>query len=323
MNWLPGIDRAGLMRQLREGPEFGRVERLVARGLFAWLLWDVFQSLSGKAPRLVGEPAPVGIAHFVDVTVFANERLLEGLGIVLGLGLALYVLGRGLPVVLPVIWLILLGPGTLVHSQGAILHSTQLTMLVLTGQMVWAVQHGIRRLVGVAGRDPAATEAFFRQLMWLSLQIVAAGYLVTGITKMWESEGAWVKDAQYFPLQLEKAYWAHYYNKLEDPRGDAGEGGGPIQAMSRQMEDMMRASPNASRFFLGCGLLLEFGAVLALLGRRWALGIGLGLILLHLTIAQIMSLHFGAHLALLAIYFVNAPYWVLAGAERIGWLPRC
>ena len=311
------------LHQLRHGPDFGRVERIAARLLFALVVWSVYDGVPSEVGTLQTQEKEVGLAHFFDLTFLADREFLEMLRMPLMMGLMAYVMGMALPIMLPMVWLIVVLPATLAHSQGAMTHSTQLVALVLTGQTVWAVIWGIRWFIPGKGDRPKHNELFFRQLVWISIQIVAAGYLVTGVTKMWESEGQWVNDAEYFPVQLEKSYWAHYYNDLKDPNLDKDDTiWGVADPIAQPMKKLMQ-SANWSRFFLACGLLLEFAAVLALLGRRWALAIGLALIFFHLTIGSIMALKFNNHIYLIAIFFVNAPYWIMLPLRRLaGLLPR-
>ncbi len=311
-----------LATHLREGPAFSSTERLVTRILFALIIyWEMYLTLPAQIMSISGQPVPVGIAHFFDLTFFANLKLLNGLGFVLVPALILYAIGIGLPIVMPIIWFLVIGPMTLAQSQGANTHHLQAAALVLTGQTVWSMIWGIRRLLPNFQLTARNQERFYRQLMWISLQVLVATYLTTGITKVWESDFEWVKNAKYFPIQLEKTRMSEYYNRLETPgkvevegawfehlpaRIDAG-----FENLSRDIEAFLIESPTWSRIFMTAGLLLEFAAVLALFGRRWALVIGLSLIAFHLSISRVMSLDFFLTIQILAIFLVNPAYWLM------------
>ena len=76
------------------------------------------------------------------------------------------------------------------------------------------------------------------------------------------------------------------------------------------------AHPNLTRVLLGFGGLLELSAGVALLGRRSAFAVGIGLLAMHWAIAELMLIEFPENEALLAIYFVNVPFLVVIGARR-------
>ena len=304
-------------REMLTGPKFGPLERLLSRLFFALAIWILMYNPS-KISRIteIREENAVGLARLFDLTFFANPALLNSLGIVLMMALMMYVMGRFLPIVLPIIWFIVVGTGTLELSEGAATHHLQLGALVLTGQTVWAIIWGVRKLLPkTENYRPVHQEEFFRQLMWISVQVIVATYLVTAMTKMIASEGQWVKQAKFFPLQLEKTRMSSYYNDLKDPNAIeiTATGWGRIPAevdgwfyrRSKEMESFLIESPNWSRFFMACGLLLEFGAVLVLLGRRWSLLLGASIILFHLSISYMMSLNFVLNMWLVAIFVVN------------------
>tara|TARA_R110002096_G_scaffold173997_6_gene349602 strand:- start:307 stop:1329 length:1023 start_codon:yes stop_codon:yes gene_type:complete len=307
--------------ELRSGPAFGSTERLVTRILFALVIyWEIYLALPAQVMSISGQPVPVGIAHFLDLTFFADRELLGKLGFLLVPALILYAVGIGLPIVMPVIWFLVIGPTTLAQSQGANTHHLQAAALVLTAQTVWSIIWGIRRLMPNFANTERQQDQFYRQLMWISIQVLVATYLTTGITKMWDSDFQWVKNAKNFPIQLEKTRMSEYYNRLELP------GTAPIDGpwwksvpehtdavfakLSRRIEAFLIESPTWSRIFMASGLLLEFAAVLALLGRRWALVIGLTLIAFHLSISRVMSLDFFLTIQILAIFLVNPAYWI-------------
>jgi hypothetical protein len=139
----------------------------------------------------------------------------------------------------------------------------------------------------------------------VALQVVVATYLVTAVTKVVQSEGEWVKDAKYFPVQIEKAQRSEYYNRLQP----VYEPGSFNERASQALTALFVGSPGFCRAFLAAGLFLEFGAVLALLGRRWALAIGVCLIAFHLVIMWLMQITFRTNIAAVAIFLVNAPFW--------------
>jgi hypothetical protein len=59
------------------------------------------------------------------------------------------------------------------------------------------------------------------------------------------------------------------------------------------------------------GLLLELFCFIALFNRGLLALFGVGLAVMHLMIAQIMVLKFFYNEWMLAIFFVNVPFWIL------------
>ncbi|MEZ0277025.1 MAG: hypothetical protein ACAH88_19100, partial [Roseimicrobium sp.] len=55
------------------------------------------------------------------------------------------------------------------------------------------------------------------------------------------------------------------------------------------------------------GLLIELGAFLIVLGRRWAFFYGIAIIIMHLSISRLMQLDFWYHILAALIFLVNIP----------------
>lgn len=75
--------------------------------------------------------------------------------------------------------------------------------------------------------------------------------------------------------------------------------------------------PDFTYFMLGVALLLELGAVVALINRRWAIAIGLGLVAMHQGIRHLMQIDFARHERLILVYLVEVP---VLGVSLLGWL---
>jgi hypothetical protein len=294
-------------------------EMLLMRLFLAFAIYGAYMGLPADVGGLQGQPVPVGMAHFFDLSFFANREMLLGLGqwMLFG-GLALYVADRYLPFALLVICFWFLGPATLNLSQGPAKHSLQLLGLVLLVQLVYSTY--------AAFWKPGAERlGVHRTLVHWSKQAMVATYLVTAITKMWNSGGEWVKDSKFFPVQMEKTRMSEYYNRLGVPKEEAktwyeeilGGVDGWFAALSLKIEALFLASPDLCRTLLGMGLLLEFLAPLAMLGRGWGIVMGTTLVLFHLTISRIMQLHFATNMEMLAIFFINVPWLVFAAVKWV------
>jgi len=259
-----------------------------------------------KDPALAsGQPKPHGIANWLDLSWVASADTLGWVTPVIAIMLILYVLGIAVPVVLLPVLFVSIAQGTLPNSQGAIGHTTQIITLVLIAQWlasVWFIWRTMRK-------PPTLDSYNGAQLMadW-ARQMVAATYVGSALTKLWESGGTWIQDSPYFGLQIVKSTEMGYYNYLQKP--------GNAEWMGQFLVD----HPMVAQFAIGAGLPLELFAFLALLNRRIALVYGICLIIFHSTVSEIMHLGFLYNKWLLLILFVNPLWWLAEGVKKM--LPK-
>ena len=64
--------------------------------------------------------------------------------------------------------------------------------------------------------------------------------------------------------------------------------------------------------FFSIGLALELFAFVALFNRGFMALAGIGLMLMHISISQVMNLGFFYNKWMLAIFWVNVPFWCMA-----------
>ncbi len=279
-------------------------EWLVMRCLFAGVVWLSMPRASDQIYS--SQDAPNGIAHWVDLTFLAGPGVYPALQAVVAIALVLYAAGLLLPAVLPLLLVSHVMVRTLFNSQGWIHHGVQMVSLVLLAQTaVVLTLAGYRLLKGRRlelrpGTTPASYLLFYSQMAVVSL------YVVSVFSKVDRSDGLWFAKSHYVGLHVVKAERDRYHAALEPP------GPGDVPAAR-----LVLAHPNLSRLFLGAGVALEFFAFLALRGRLWALGVGLGLIGFHRCIAALMTIHFHFNEMLLAIFLINVPYWTARASGRL------
>ncbi len=288
-------------------PQFGKV----VYENWEWILMRAFFAIVVLVPATSfdlpyeGQPQPQGIAVFVDTTWIAAEAAGPWVkGFFYG-ALALYIVGF-LPFVATTGLLVIhLTIGALENSQGGTHHTTQIIGFVLVGQFLAHVYFKVRRLIS---RESVWKNASASLQVYLSQQLIAAAYVVAGLTKLIRSDGRWLAEVGNLPMQIEKGIDKTYYDTLQRPAE------GTVPWMVRVMEDW----PVLARLMLGGGWFLELFAFLAL-WNRWALAVfGVGLILMHETISAAMGLGFAYNKAVLLVFFVNLPYWAVAGIRLAG-----
>jgi len=268
-------------------------ETLVMRIGVALVTWATI----GAPAKAAGQPKPHGFAQWFDFAWVADPSFMGWMVPVLAVMLILYCLGVAVPLILPPIIWVSVAQGTYPNGQGAIGHTTQIITLVLLAQwlasvwFMWCALRGKRLLHDYNGAQLMAD--------W-GRQMIAATYVASAVTKLWESGGTWIQDTPYFGLQVAKSTDMGYYNYLQQPDN------------AEWMGQFLIDNPLLAKFAIGAGLPLELFAFWALFNRRISLVYGLLLILFHSTVSEIMHLGFLYNKWLVLILFVNPLWW---GAE--------
>ena len=256
-------------------------------------------------PAYLSLPAPNGLARLVDLTFLLDADVFRVCRAAAYVALVIYVLGWAWSATLPYLTLFCIATGSIFNSQGAISHHLQIVPLVLLAQTAAHFAHLLS--ASRADSSPRAAAPEDRLISW-SLQAIAATYLVSGITKLIQSSGAWIIQSPLVALQVVKTNEQDFYDTLDPARAGAG----------LALAEWMIRHPLVVGVAMTSGLLLELGAPALLLGRRWAMGYGLALIVFHETIHRVMQLHFVYNQYLLWIFAVNVPFWASVALRRAG-----
>ncbi|MEM8954762.1 MAG: hypothetical protein AAGD22_11475 [Verrucomicrobiota bacterium] len=291
-------------------PSFDRVtyspwEWAVMRSLFAFfaLVPATPLNLSFRA-----QPQPTGVAQFVDITWITIGPVQELITFAFFAFLALYLVGF-FPLTATIgLFVIHTLTGTLVNSQGAIHHNTQLIGLVLLGQILAHIYWRLKPNLALQrnprlSADPLTPATL---LIYHSQQLIAAGYVASGISKLINSRGEWISQIPNIPIQFEKNFAYRYYDHLEPPAQEASEG----------MIHFIAENPAAAQVLFGFGLFLEALCFLALMNRATLALWGLALWIMHHTISSVMGLGFAFNKAILLIFFINLPFWLFLAATQ-------
>ena len=114
--------------------------------------------------------------------------------------------------------------GTVVNSQGAIHHTSQIVGFALLGHII-----GYSALLLRRRRDLAfgcnqfellrPRERLFSEsptiVIYITQQLIAVAYVVSAISKLARSEGGWITSLPNIALQLQKTRMMAHYNTLE------------------------------------------------------------------------------------------------------------
>ncbi len=260
----------------------------------------MYLSLRSNWPGFESQSQPHGLGQWIDFSFLGSAAVMQWLEPLRIIALAVFALGVAPVLTLGMAAFIGVGAGTLMNSQGAIGHSTQLMSMTALAQ--WAVYiwwAAARQRTATGWLLPDAAGSGNATADWAKV-IIAAGYTVSGVAKWIFSDGEWLERAPFLSLQVIKASEMDYYNRLERDSG----------FWVSEFPAFLANHPLVAQALFGAGFFLELLAFLALLGRGWALAFGLGLIGLHLSVSVMMRLHFEDHILLLAIFFVNPVWWI-------------
>lgn len=312
---------SGILQKLRwfflahEPMRHPRWELVIMRIVLAMLLWDMHSNwtMAYKDPveavRLMvtnppkmdvmetSQPKPNGLGLLVDFSFLSKDNIEKPLRAATAASLVAYMLGVPSVVSLALPLFFCVGIATLKNSQGFIGHTAQALHLVLLSVWLAGLWGWWRRRQGKA-LPQAFTQGQFEAD--ITRQAVAAGYVVSGISKLFFSHGAWLYSAKYLPLHIVKNTEMKYYDAIN-----------PAVLKNDWLPQLMMDHPLLCQALFGVALPLELFAFLGLYNRRSAALFGIGLIAFHESVTQLMSLSFIFNKALLLVFFV-APWWWMA-----------
>lgn len=273
-------------------------EMLLMRLGFAFIIWRNIPSIIGYTEM----PKPHGIGQWIDLTFFSNPEIASVLHWILLLALLVYVSGRFALISLSFLLFMSVGTETLINSQGAIGHTSQIVSLVIFAQWLaalyafWCQRAARKQKNGYFSTIPYGYTPTQLSMDW-TRQMVAATYVVSAVTKLDASDGRWIWDAPKFGLQVMKANDMDFYNSLQ-----------PVEKSMSALAEMLMAYPWLARVVIGVGLPLELFAFLLAWNRPVAFFYALALIAFHLSVGIMMELDFLFNSLILLVFCVNLPY---------------
>lgn len=243
-----------------------------------------------------------GLPSLIDLSWVGQPVPTAVLGVLMGLLLILYVMGRGLLPVTAGLALIHAVVGGIFSSPRGDHHATQVVGLVLVGQAAWFAWERWRpQRFREKGLDAASGAVFWSQ------QFICAGYMISAVSKWVNSGGGlipganWVAQLPNIAVQFEKNRLQAYYDTLQEPSA---------KGINAWMTDQIIQTPFLAIAFVALGFYIELLAFLALYNRKASLLMGLGLMSLHGFIFFIMHLPFYYFEGVDLIFFVNLPFWI-------------
>ncbi|MGF1656627.1 MAG: hypothetical protein ACFCU3_06570 [Verrucomicrobiales bacterium] len=246
------------------------------------------------------QPFPNGLARFFDLGFFGEPSIYGPLYLVFSLALIPYVLGVGLPLVLPLLFFVSAGSETLLNSQGYIRHTKQIVDMILLGQ---TFVYLAKPIFGHYKSQPPGGMNWHDAAAFASRQMIAAAYVVSAYSKWRRSSGEWLANSPLFASEIIKTHDQNYYTHLEPPLGTGDS-----------IAQWMVANYELVAVGFGMGFLLELTALLLLLNRGTAFFYGVAIIAFHRSVEVIMGLTFPLNEQVCLIFLVNPIFWLVTGA---------
>jgi hypothetical protein len=239
---------------------------------FHWSIWHFDQV-----------QVPVGIAQLINLN-FLSEYGVKILFTILALvSLGSYLLGKYYRTSLSILFVISLLVFTAEESAGVFYRVSLLSM-------IWLAQ-----LLALFIKDKQVQQD---QMIFFSIQIISAAYLLAAFSK-WSFSGlSWVYDAKYFDLQALKGDYFNWATDLQKAH----------LAIAKTKVQFVTDHLRLIQLLLALSLVLESAAILILRTKSWALNYGLALALMHLGIYLMMDIFIAPVAIPMFIFLVNPVY---------------
>ena len=182
------------------------------------------------------------------------------------------------------------------HESGGMFFHTTVYTVVFAVQWLAYVQHRINPLFN-----------FEKYRVHYGVQIVAALYMLAGISKLMASGINWVNSGELFSLQVIKNYSFIYF----------AQGNKAVLNEGMQLANNLLQQRNFIRVLLSASLLLELGCFAALISQRVRRVYALGLLAMHAGIKIIMAIPFGVVAPVMVIFFINPLYYVVRFMQQL------
>jgi hypothetical protein len=291
-------------------PTIGSTEGLLLRLGLAAVIWFAFFNVD---PSYTRQPHPNGFAEYIDFTFLADPSTWDTLKLIAAAALVAYVCGWVVPLSLGYILLLMIAYGTLRNSQGNIHHGSQALTTVVLGQwiayLIVAIRDNQRAWYSLFKNVGAHSKSYF-----YSQQAVVAGYVCAGIAKIGKGKPSWSLGWHWVD-QIPNMSVMVTRNGVQNSYSEAD--GRALMEHGERMGRLIAENPLLAKLLIAPGLYMELLIVFALCNRRLAVWIGLALLVMHWLIAYIMQLRFPLNELVIALFFINVTFLILAAIEKL------
>lgn len=129
-----------------------------------------------------------------------------------------------------------------------------------------------------------------------SVQVIAIGYTLSGLSKLYNSDIFWITDGTRMPLQILKSFYSNYTDNGETVFLNQGN----------EIAQFMDSHPYLIYFVLTTSLIFELGAFSVIFfSRKYILVYGILLYCMHLGIYAVMKIEILSIMLPMIILFIN------------------
>lgn len=233
-------------------------------------------------------PMPQGICKPIPCELFLDGYLKYGLMLVIIITSLLYLLEIKQMYTCLVIFMISTLLFTMEESNG-ILNRNGLFTFVFFAQFLAYLLH----------RYDSKSDIKKNRIQF-SVQVIAAGYTLSALSKLYHSGIFWIQDGKRITLQILKSFYTMFVSDGDINWIRKGE----------NMVDFIENHPLIVGFLLGSSLFLELFALVSIKSKKHALIYGLFLLLMHLGIYIVMDITIGSIVYPMLLFMIN-PYYII------------
>lgn len=136
--------------------------------------------------------------------------------------------------------------------------------------------------------------------MQYSRQMIAAAYVISGITKLQTAGLNWIIDSPNFAIQVVKSYSSKYYDTGNTSFLQRGE----------FVSQIILNHPHLIQLLFTGALIIELFAFVVVLNRKSAFRYGLLLLAMQLVIFYFLHFSILSFLSCVLIFLINLPHWL-------------
>jgi hypothetical protein len=151
-----------------------------------------------------------------------------------------------------------------------------------------------------------SSERYRSSHLFAAQWMIGATYFISVCSKMKMSDWGWFARSHYIVLDTVKSTRQSFYSGLD-----------PALNIDPPGLHFFMQHPDLTRVFFSAGVLLEMMIVFSAGSRRLALLFGIATFVMHRSIQELMTLNFHTNEAMLAIFFMNLPYWLWCRQSKV------
>lgn len=231
--------------------------------------------------QYTGNPYPEGVSRLLDFSFLSAAPFNYILFAALCVAVLLYFFEKQMIATLGLLSVVSVIVFTIERAQGVQSRSELLSMILIAQFVAYLVK---RKEAGA-----------YNTAIFFNVQMVAAAYVLSGITKLTTSGVDWIVNAQNAVLQITKIF-----GQLQIELGfNAGIG------YSQWLTGVLLNHPHLTQFLFAMALAIELFAFVCLFSKTWARRYGLLLLALHLGMLFTVGIAIPVFVVMLLVYPVN------------------